>query len=334
MSSKLVVKHYGIWCEQFRYLPRKIKDMLTSECTERNGVPTIVLSDGAEALRCLRRESVLPSPNERSRAVMSRYSSDDGSVVFFEDKDSCSVRANVSSELIRAKKTLSSEVALQKRLALDEDLRLAQMGWGKERSHRFNRQYTRDVAEGFQHDPNLKIWILLQMELCSSPGWRTLHTWINERSHSELDSYAAKKDWKLGWFTRAANFIKGVKMENSTFPAELHIFKQLMKGLKYIHEEDGNIAIVHRDLKPDNIFIQQSESYDVDKCKIQVKIGDFGLAQAVMAITQDESPSGKTENVNTLTTEPKGTFLYMAPDDDIVGAVESSFNRPWTDVSG
>lgn len=40
---------------------------------------------------------------------------------------------------------------------------------------------------------------------------------------------------------------------------------QILKGLKYIH----NHKIIHRDLKPGNLFLNQ---------KIQLKIGDFGLA--------------------------------------------------------
>ena len=46
-----------------------------------------------------------------------------------------------------------------------------------------------------------------------------------------------------------------------------HLFKQLIDGLKHIHEE----SLIHRDIKPDNIFI--------DKSKMQLKIGDFGLAK-------------------------------------------------------
>ena len=46
-----------------------------------------------------------------------------------------------------------------------------------------------------------------------------------------------------------------------------HLFRQLIDGLKHIHEE----GLIHRDIKPDNIFINQS--------KMQLKIGDFGLAK-------------------------------------------------------
>ena len=46
-----------------------------------------------------------------------------------------------------------------------------------------------------------------------------------------------------------------------------HLFKQLINGLKHIHEE----GLIHRDIKPANIFI--------DKTRMLLKIGDFGLAK-------------------------------------------------------
>lgn len=46
-----------------------------------------------------------------------------------------------------------------------------------------------------------------------------------------------------------------------------HFFKQLINGLKHIHEE----GLIHRDIKPANIFI--------DNARMQLKIGDFGLAK-------------------------------------------------------
>jgi len=46
-----------------------------------------------------------------------------------------------------------------------------------------------------------------------------------------------------------------------------HLFKQIISGLAHIHEE----GLIHRDIKPDNIFI--------DKGRMSLKIGDFGLAK-------------------------------------------------------
>ena len=46
----------------------------------------------------------------------------------------------------------------------------------------------------------------------------------------------------------------------------LHLFKQLLNGLKHIHEK----GLIHRDIKPANIFINEQQV---------LKIGDFGLAK-------------------------------------------------------
>lgn len=46
------------------------------------------------------------------------------------------------------------------------------------------------------------------------------------------------------------------------------LLKQLMGGLKHIHEK----GIIHRDLKPANIYLTES---------MVLKIGDFGLADRV-----------------------------------------------------
>lgn len=45
----------------------------------------------------------------------------------------------------------------------------------------------------------------------------------------------------------------------------LQFFKQLLAGLRHIHER----GLIHRDIKPANIFINEGV----------LKIGDFGLAK-------------------------------------------------------
>jgi len=53
-----------------------------------------------------------------------------------------------------------------------------------------------------------------------------------------------------------------------------HLFKQLINGLKHIHEE----GLIHRDIKPANIFIQEN--------RMMLKIGDFGLAKQQNSLKQ------------------------------------------------
>merc|ERR1719148_543665 len=69
---------------------------------------------------------------------------------------------------------------------------------------------------------------------------------------------------------------------------ELAFARQLMKGIRQIHEMD----VVHRDLKPQNIFITQEDV---------LKIGDFGLSRHV----KDRHKKDEGE---------VGTALYCAPE--------------------
>lgn len=84
---------------------------------------------------------------------------------------------------------------------------------------------------------NIKPTLYIQMELCDS----TLEKYIRDRNYNNNEIIL--KD-------------------------ELLTFKQLLKGIKYIH----NNNIIHGDVTPLNIFMNK---------QLNIKIGDFGLAKKI-----------------------------------------------------
>jgi serine/threonine protein kinase len=66
--------------------------------------------------------------------------------------------------------------------------------------------------------------------------------------------------------------IKKVLTDSDDYKTSKHIFKQIVNGLKYVHDHN----IIHRDIKPANIFF--CENADFGGNAERVMIGDFGLS--------------------------------------------------------
>lgn len=90
-----------------------------------------------------------------------------------------------------------------------------------------------------------------------------------------------------------------VRKQKLTEDETRHVFTQLFKGLKYLHDR----GIVHRDIKPENILV-------VDE-NLTVKLGDFGLAKII--------------GEDSFTTTLCGTPSYVAPE-----ILEDSRRRRYT----
>lgn len=114
--------------------------------------------------------------------------------------------------------------------------------------------------------------LYIQMSLCD----KTLAIWLKDRNNNfQINSSIQSKDQDF--------FIKDT----------LCIFKQLTKGVNYIHE----MHIVHHDINPNNVFMS------VNNCNCKhptVQLGDFGLASY--------------RRGHTFTDGAMGTMPYLAPE--------------------
>ncbi|KAG0323145.1 hypothetical protein BGZ99_002922 [Dissophora globulifera] len=79
------------------------------------------------------------------------------------------------------------------------------------------------------------------------------------------------------------------RRNNFTEPEARHVFRQLLNGVKYLHDR----GIVHRDLKLENVLV-------MDRRNLDVKISDFGLANVI----------GESAFLSTVC----GTPSYVAPE--------------------
>jgi len=98
------------------------------------------------------------------------------------------------------------------------------------------------VIKPLEKQNNLRLFLIIQMELCSG---QTLETWIRERNQ-----LAEKKEIHID---RKVIF---------------KIFKQIVQAIAHVHWN----GCIHRDVKPANVFLQDDN---------HILLGDFGLAKDV-----------------------------------------------------
>ncbi|XP_064466647.1 eukaryotic translation initiation factor 2-alpha kinase 1-like isoform X2 [Ornithodoros turicata] len=125
--------------------------------------------------------------------------------------------------------------------------------------------------------------LFIQMELCSG----NLADWISAR-----------------------NMRLSSSPDSTYIDDALNIFKQILKGVQYIHAE----GVIHRDLKPHNIMFDGKGS--------RVKIGDFGLA-TMSNIDRGSDPHRHPWIRARLHTQGVGTDLYAAPEQRDGGLYDS-----------
>ncbi|MDQ3032905.1 MAG: serine/threonine protein kinase, partial [Myxococcota bacterium] len=99
--------------------------------------------------------------------------------------------------------------------------------------------------------------------------------------------------WRLTrWLTRCGRTLDG--------PLAIFVVRELLAGLHEVHEardlEGRTIGIVHRDVSPSNVLLSVHGD---------VKLGDFGIAQALLRESYPQA---------TLSDRAKGKLGYLAPE--------------------
>uniref|UniRef100_UPI00359023EC eukaryotic translation initiation factor 2-alpha kinase 1 isoform X6 n=1 Tax=Myxine glutinosa TaxID=7769 RepID=UPI00359023EC len=128
------------------------------------------------------------------------------------------------------------------------------------------------------------------------------HTGMQLCECSLQEWFAERNGW-IPMLPYKSSDIRTGPFEHVNEEYSLHIFKQLLEGVHYIH----SCGIVHRDLKPRNVFLLRSD--------LHVHIGDFGLAcQEVMDKPVTLRPGKEFSDLGSTHTFGVGTSLYAAPE--------------------
>ncbi|KAG1683533.1 hypothetical protein DVH05_022938 [Phytophthora capsici] len=121
-----------------------------------------------------------------------------------------------------------------------------------------------------------QIDVYIQMALYEG---NSLREWINQRKSGEIDA-----------------------------DKNLHIFHQIVNGLRYVHKQ----GLVHRDIKPANVFLTH---------EFCVKIGDFGLSKNTLQTSLNLHPSRyRCEEGD----DSFDTMSYNSTDEEMEGVSEFS----------
>ena len=138
-------------------------------------------------------------------------------------------------------------------------------------------QNNKDIDEDKDLSLNLKNPILfIQMELCDF----TLKNYMDNKN-----------------INKNININNNInKLENNGIDILINYFKQIVEGLKYLHDND----IIHRDIKPSNILFLDNN----------IKICDFGLAKKVNNQNLDN------KNLDNSYSTEIGSNFYRAPEID------------------